>query len=284
MSLQMKDLPGVGVEFYGANINSLSDAEMETVKAAFAEEGVIFFRGQSLSEDDHIAFAERWGDININRFFAAHPERPRIALVLKEKDQKDNIGGGWHTDHSYDVEPAMGSILLARELPPTGGNTLFLSMYSAYETLPDDLKEAIKGKRAIHSAKHIFGSGESAAYQSGDIQAGGRIGNSGKADAMTDVTHPIVIEHPLSGKPALYVNPGFTIGIEGMDEQESKPLLAKLFAHTMSEAANTEFEWEDGSLAFWDNRSTWHWAKNDYHGHRRLMHRITIEGCALSAA
>lgn len=284
MSLQMKDLPGVGVEFYGANIRDLSDAEMATVKAAFAEEGVIFFRGQSLSEDDHIAFAERWGDINVNRFFAAHPKRPRIALVLKEKDQKDNIGGGWHTDHSYDVEPAMGSILLARELPPTGGNTLFLSMYSAYETLPDDLKEAIDGKRAIHSAKHIFGSSSSAAYQSGDIQAGGRIGNSGTADAMTDVVHPIVIEHPLSGKPALYVNPGFTIGIEGMDEDESKPILAKLFAHSMSESATTEFKWEDGSMAFWDNRSTWHWAKNDYHGHRRLMHRITIEGCALSAA
>lgn len=283
-ALKAIDLPGVGVEFSGVDIRDLSDSELTEIKSAYANEGVIFFRGQSLTEEEHIDFAQRWGDINVNRFFAAHPEHPRIALVLKEKGQKENIGGGWHTDHSYDQEPAMGSILVARELPPEGGNTLFLSMYSAYETLPDELKEEIRGKRAIHSAKHIFGSSDDSIYKNADMQDGGRIGNSDAADRLTDVVHPMVIKHPLSGKSALYVNPGFTIGVEGMDESDGKALLMRLFAHTMSQSATTEFEWTAGSVAFWDNRSTWHWAKNDYHGHRRLMHRITVEGCALSAA
>lgn len=280
--LEIRPCEGVGVEILGVDLKNLTAPEEAEIRAAFANQGVIFFRDQTLSEDDHIAFAEKFGEININRFFAAHPDHPQIAMVAKDVEDKDNIGGGWHTDHSYDVEPALGSVLVARELPENGGDTRFASMYIAYETLPDDLKQQIEGRRAIHSVQHIFGTKEDSYYQQSDAGQETRIGNASTADTLKDVTHPIVITHPLSGKKALYVNPAFTVGIEGMSDEDGNALLNQLYAHTMSNGNVTQFKWEPGSIAFWDNRSTWHWALNDYHGQRRVMHRITIEGCPLN--
>jgi len=279
--MQITSLDGAGAEVTGVDIRQLSDADFAAVRQAYADHGVIFFRDQSLTEDDHIAFARRFGPININRFFLAHERYPEIALVLKEKEQKTNIGGGWHTDHSYDAEPAMGSVLVARQLPDAGGDTWFASMYTAYDTLDDATKEEISSLRAVHSAKHIFGSAENNFYKANE-DTGGRIGNTSAADALQDVTHPIVITHPLSGKKALYVNPAFTTRIEGYDDDASNALLMRLYAHAMNPDHAHRFKWREGSVAFWDNRSTWHWAMNDYHGERRLMHRITIEGCALN--
>jgi taurine dioxygenase len=279
--MQIETLPGVGAEITGIDLKNLTEAEFDAIRQAYADHGVIFFRDQDLTEDDHIAFAERWAPINVNRFFAAHPDYPQIAMVAKEKEQKDNIGGGWHTDHSYDVEPAMGSILVARVLPESGGDTMFASMYRAYETLDEATRKEIENLRAVHSAKHVFGSGENTYYKTTDA-GGNRIGNAAAADVLTDVTHPVVITHPLSGKKALYVNPAFTVGIAGMDEEAAKELLTRLFAHAMDKGNAYRFQWQPGSVAFWDNRSTWHWALNDYHGHRRIMHRITLDGCALN--
>lgn len=279
--MQIETLPGVGAEITGIDLKKLSEAEFDAIRQAYADHGVIFFRDQELTEDDHIAFAERWAPINVNRFFAAHPDYPQIAMVAKEKDQKDNIGGGWHTDHSYDVEPAMGSILVARELPESGGDTMFASMYRAYETLDEATKQEIEGLQAVHSAKHIFGSSGQTYYNTTDA-GGNRIGNSAAADVLADVTHPVVITHPLSGKKALYVNPAFTVKIVGKTDEQSQALLSRLYAHAMDKAHAYRFQWQPGSVAFWDNRSTWHWAMNDYHGHRRIMHRITLEGCALN--
>ncbi|MCA8891083.1 MAG: TauD/TfdA family dioxygenase [Hyphomonas sp.] len=279
--MQIETLPGVGAEITGIDLKKLSETEFDAIRQAYADHGVIFFRDQELTEDDHIAFAERWAPINVNRFFAAHPDYPQIAMVAKEKDQKDNIGGGWHTDHSYDVEPAMGSILVARELPESGGDTMFASMYRAYETLDEATKQEIEGLQAVHSAKHIFGSSGQTYYNTTDA-GGNRIGNSAAADVLADVTHPVVITHPLSGKKALYVNPAFTVKIVGKTDEQSQALLSRLYAHAMDKAHAYRFQWQPGSVAFWDNRSTWHWAMNDYHGHRRIMHRITLEGCALN--
>ena len=279
-SIEINPCDGVGAEILGVDINNLSAEEDSTIREAFAEHGVIFFRDQSIDENAHIAFAERFGEININRFFAAHPQHPKIAMVLKDVNDRENIGGGWHTDLSYDAEPALGSILVARELPASGGDTRFAGMYKAYETLPDDLKSKVEGKSAIHSARHVFGSKKSA-YGEREVNKTGRISNSEVADEMEDVIHPIVIHHPLSGKQALYVNPGFTIGVEGMDHDEGADLLRRLYAHAMKPEHVYQFSWKPGSIAFWDNRSTWHWALNDYHGQRRVMHRITIEGCPL---
>ena len=276
-AMDIRPLEGVGAEITGVDLKALSSAEETAIRDAFAEQGVIFFRDQSLTEEDHIAFAQRFGQINVNRFFAAHPDYPQIAMVAKDVVDTDNIGGGWHTDHSYDEIPALGSVLVARELPETGGDTRFASMYRAYETLPDELKRAVEGKRAIHSARHIFG-GQDDSYYSQSDAGRGRIGNADAVETLSDVAHPLIITHPLSGKKALFVNPAFTIGIDGMDEAASKALLQKLFAHAMREEHTCRFKWEPGSVAFWDNRSTWHWALNDYQGQRRVMHRITIEG------
>ncbi|MEC7290174.1 MAG: TauD/TfdA family dioxygenase [Pseudomonadota bacterium] len=279
---------GLGAEITDVDITSLTDAEFKQIEAAFAEHGVIFFRDQTTSENDHIAFAERFGEINVNRFFAAHPDYPQIALVAKEPDQKDNIGGGWHTDHSYDLEPALGSVLVARELPDSGGDTMFASMYKAYETLPADLKKKIEGRKALHSGKHIFGESEASYYNTSDAgshdDGTSRIGNAAVAETLTDPEHPIVITHPLSGKKALYVNPAFTREVVGMDKTESDELLSELYTHVFKgHDFHHRFKWEPGSIAMWDNRSTWHWALNDYQGQRRIMHRITIEGCPLGA-
>lgn len=278
--MQIQTLPGVGAEITGVDLKTLTEAEFDAIRQAYADHGVIFFRDQDLTEDDHIAFAERWAPINVNRFFAAHPDYPQIAMVAKEKEQRDNIGGGWHTDHSYDVEPAMGSILVARELPESGGDTMFASMYRAYETLDEATKTQIDGLQAVHSAKHIFGSSGATYYKTTDA-GGERIGNAAAADVLADVTHPVVVIHPLSGKKALYVNPAFTVKIVGMSDEASKDLLMRLYAHAMDQSNAYRFQWKPGSVAFWDNRSTWHWALNDYHGQRRIMHRITLEGCAL---
>ncbi|MEO0816526.1 MAG: TauD/TfdA family dioxygenase [Pseudomonadota bacterium] len=281
--MDIKELEGVGAEITGVDLKQAGEAELVAIRKALADHGVIFFRDQSLSEDDHIAFASAFGPININRFFAAHPEHPEIAMVAKEPDQRDNIGGGWHTDHSYDLEPALGSVLVARELPESGGDTMFASMYSAYDTLDAETKAEIEGLNAVHSGKHIFGAGADTLYKQTDA-GGDRIQNADVADTLDDVVHPVVITHPDSGKKALYVNPAFTVRFEGMTREQSMPLLAKLFAHCFQGDFHHRFVWKDGSVAMWDNRSTWHWAMNDYHGQRRIMHRITIEGCALSAA
>jgi len=282
MVVEVHALEGAGAEIRGVDLaRDLSNSEFAVVREAFAEHAVVFFRDQAISEEQHIAFARRWAPININRFFAAHPRHPEIAMVSKEQDQRDNIGGGWHTDHSYDAIPALGSILVARELPPEGGNTLFASMYAAYDALSEGFRDMLATLKAVHSARHVFGETSEAGYGKRDVR--GRIGNASAADALPDVVHPVVITHPLSGKKALYVNPGFTCRFEGWTEEESRPLLTQIYAHCMRREFVHEFVWRPGSIAFWDNRSSWHFAKNDYHGHRREMHRITLEGEPLGA-
>jgi taurine dioxygenase len=271
----------VGAEVSGIDIASgVSDEQLSELKQAFSDYGVIFLRDQEISPDQHIEFARRWGEINVNRFFQAVETHPVIAEVLKEPHQKANIGADWHTDHSYDQVPAMGSILYAREVPELGGDTLFSSMYAAYDTLSDGLKKMLLGMRAEHSSRHAFGE---QAYVDSDVDdVGGRLGNTGAA--TQDATHPVVISHPLSARPALYVNGDFTVKFEGWTKAESQPLLDFLYNHARQNEFTCRFHWQKGSMAIWDNRATHHCAMNDYHGERRLMHRITIEGEALSAA
>ncbi len=272
--LTVVPLPNCGAEVLGVDLNNMSANEFAAVKKAYADYGIIFFRDQKLSEDQHIAFAKKFGEIDVNKFFPHIDGYREIAKVGKEKEQKTNIGGGWHTDHSYDQIPAMGSILVARTLPPAGGDTLFANMYAAYDTLDDETKAKIANLNAVHSNSHVFGS---KAYYNNEERT-----EFARDEAVGEAVHPVVITHPLSGKKALYVNPGFVLRFEGQTMQESQPLLHKLFAHAMNARFHTRFQWKPGSIAFWDNRATWHYALNDYHGHERLMHRITIAGVALN--
>ena len=274
--LDVQPVGRVGAEVRGVDLNRLTDEELDEIRSAFADHEVLFFPAQNLTPEAHIGFAERVGEININRFFRAVDGYPQVAEVLKEPDQEQNIGGGWHTDHSYDQIPALGSMLYAREVPPSGGDTLFASTSAAYEGLSEGLQRTLRDLRAVHSSRHVFGVGADRGYQTG-----GRIGN---AEAATqDAVHPVVIEHPLSGRPCLYVNPGFTLHIEGWTPEESAPLLEMLYRHIGRPEHTYRLRWDAGTLAFWDNRATWHWAVNDYQGQRRLMHRITLDGAPLGA-
>ena len=148
----------MGVEIHNVDLsNELSDSLFSEIRETFIEHGLIFFRDQELTPDDHLRFAKRWGEININRFFVKVEGYDQIAEVRKDADQKINIGGAWHTDHSYDQVPAMGSILLAKETPKIGGDTLFANMYRAYETLSDGMKKTLESMKACHSSRHVFG-------------------------------------------------------------------------------------------------------------------------------
>ena len=266
----------MGVEIHNVDLSKeLSDSLFSEIRETFIAHGLIFFRDQELTPDDHLRFAKRWGEININRFFVKVEGYDQIAEVRKDADQKINIGGAWHTDHSYDQVPAMGSILLAKETPKIGGDTLFANMYRAYETLSDGMKKTLESMKACHSSRHVFGA--HTGYSEASNQ---RIGNPELA--TQDAIHPVIITHPESKRKALYVNPEFTVNFEGWTMEESKPLLDYLTEHTTQQENTTRFQWEPGSIAFWDNRCTWHFALNDYPGETRLMHRITVEGSALS--
>jgi len=269
----------LGAELLGVDLAQVLDSEaVADIRQAFREHGVIFFRDQRLTPEQHIAFAERMGPININRFFKTVPGYPQIAEVRKEPAQKTNIGGGWHTDHSYDKIPALGSILLARETPPRGGDTMFACMGQAYDALSDGMKQTLKGLRAVHSSRHVFGA---KAHQA-NPEKKERLVNVELA--TQDAVHPVVIRHPETGRHTLYVNGNFTTHFEGWTEKESKPLLDFLYQHAARPEFQSRFKWEEGSIAFWDNRATWHYALNDYQGERRLMHPITIEGVPLEPA
>jgi taurine dioxygenase len=274
--------PGAGVEIRDVDVRDCDDTTFERIRELFHLHGLVFLRDQQLSTTDHVAFAERIGDINVNRFFVKHDEHPEIAMVTKEPDQRINVGGFWHTDHSYDLEPALGSILVARELPASGGNTRFLSTYDAFDALPSAMQERLRGMRAVHSAKHAFGTTSSRIRELIDPQY--RTENTEAADALGTVSHPVVIRHPLSGREALFVNPSFTIRFDGMSMLRSAPLLLDIYRRVLRGGRIADFRWEPGSVAIWDNRATWHNAKNDYRGQRREMHRITLEGSPLEAS
>ena len=276
-NIQVEPAGAVGAFVSGLDLKDFDDETLEEVKRAFTEHAVLFFRGQALNEDQHIAFAKRWGDINVNRFFTPVDDYPEIAEVRKEPAQEVNIGGGWHTDHSYDQVPALGSILRALEVPQSGGDTLFASTCAAYESLSEGLKETLERLEAVHSSRHVFGAAANRPQELED-----RLGN--QAAATQDAVHPVVIEHPLSGRKSLYVNPGFTVRFVGWSEQDSAPLLQHLYQHVGRPEHTYRFSWEPDSIALWDNRATWHWAVNDYHGERRLMHRITLEGVPIGCA
>ena len=269
--------PKCGVEITGVNLASVDGRELDSIKQAIFTHGVALFRGQDdFTPDAHIAFAKRWGGIDINNYFPLTDDHPEIAVVRKRADQVTNIGGGWHTDHSYDQVPAMGSILVARTLPPSGGGTLWAHMGEDYDALPEDLKAEIEGLEAFHTADHI--------YDEGGLYAKTDMGSDLRGQALkTGATHPIVIRHPQTGRKLLYVNSAFTMHIVGKSREESLPLLQRLCDAATAAENTCRVAWEPGSVAIWDNRTTWHLAMNDYQGHAREMHRITLTGEPLAA-
>ncbi|MCC7393620.1 MAG: TauD/TfdA family dioxygenase [Sphingomonadaceae bacterium] len=261
----------VGSEMLGIDLARIDAEGAAAVKALLAERGLVVFRDQQLREADHIAFARAIGPIVVNQYFPENGGYPEIAEVRKAEKQMTNIGGGWHTDHSYDQIPAMGSILVARELPSRGGDTLFSSMHAAYDALSDGLKATLEGMRAVHTADHIYGPQGFLANSDQGADLKGR-------ELTTHAVHPVIIRHPDTGRKILYVNSAFTTHFEGWTRDESLPLLNYLYMLGAEERFQCRLQWAPGTVAIWDNRSTWHYALNDYQGERRLMHRITIDG------
>lgn len=261
----------IGAEVSGVDISRpLSDAVIAEIRQALLDHLVIFIHDQALTPQEQLDFAQRFGEPLAYPFIKGLDECPMIVPVLKREHETINFGGIWHSDTAYLEIPPMASMLHAKELPPFGGDTLFANMYLAYETLSDGMKRMLDGLKAVNSADRPA----VAATREDRILEGARDAD----DRATEAVHPVVRTHPETGRKALYVNVAHSVRFEGMTEEESAPLLSYLFAHQIKPEFTCRFRWQVGSLAFWDNRCAQHNPINDYHGHRRLLHRVTLAG------
>jgi taurine dioxygenase len=242
--------------------------DQKKIREAILEHQVIFFRDQNLDPAQFMAFARAMGKPIEYPFVKGIDGFPEVIEVKKLEHEKHNFGGIWHSDTAYLDEPPMGSMLLAREVPPHGGDTLFASQYLAFESLSPGMKSLLSGLRAVNASSkaNVTRTRED------------RIKEQGGSGKDYEAEHPVVRTHPETGRKALYVNTGHTVRFAAMTEEESAPLLEFLFQHQIRPEFTCRFHWRVGSLAFWDNRCTQHNPVNDYHGHRRVMHRITLAG------
>jgi len=253
----------LGAEILGVDLSR--DFPQDEIRRAFLEHQVVFFRDQALDAAQFMAFARAMGKPIEYPFVKGLPGFPEVIEVKKLEHERHNFGGIWHSDTAYLEEPPMGSMLLAREIPPYGGDTEFASQYLAYEALSEGMKGLLSGLAAVNASSKA------------DV-------TRTREDMVKEQTqkyeaeHPVVRTHPETGRKALYVNLGHTVRFAGMTEEESAPLLEFLFRHQVKPEFTCRFQWRVGSLAFWDNRCVQHNPINDYHGHRRVMHRITLAG------
>jgi taurine dioxygenase len=259
----------LGAEISGVDLSTeLGDDVVGEIRQAWLDHLVVFFRGQPISDDAFVAFARRIGEIGRYPFVPGIGGHPEIIAVLKEPHETVNFGGIWHSDTAYLDRPPSATMLLAREIPPSGGDTMFANQYRAFETLSPGLQEVLEPLRAINSSALADVS------KTREDRMRGQEGDSHDYVA----SHPVVRTHPETGRKALYVNVAHTARFDGWTEEESRPLLRFLFAHQVQPELTCRFRWEVGSLAMWDNRCCQHHPINDYDGHRRLLHRITLEG------
>ncbi len=273
-TITVKPISGaLGAEIEGVDLSKeLSNETFDDIHQAFLDHVVIFFRDQHLTHDQHKAFGRRFGTLNIHPYVKGMDGHPEIMQIVKEPEDRINFGGGWHSDMSFLEEPALGSILYAREVPPYGGDTLWANQYLAYETLSSGMKKMLEGLKAVHTAKGEYSERGASAQKRKGMEVA-------TADDDTPAfEHPVVRTHPETGRKALYVNPAFTEKFVGMTRRESRPLLNFLFEHCTQEPYTCRFRWTKNAIAFWDNRAAQHFALNDYHGHRRHMERVTVNG------
>jgi taurine dioxygenase len=268
--IEVKPIAGaIGAEVCGVDASQpLDEAAIGEIRRAFLRHLVIFLPGQKLSPHGLLSFASRFGEPMEYPQLRGLAQCPLVTPVVKLEHERHNFGGVWHTDTSYLDQPPMASMLYALELPPYGGDTLFASQYAAYEALSDGLRQALDGLIGINSSAkaEVTRSREDRLREAG-VQSKVLVGK-----------HPIVRTHPETGRKALYMSLGHTVHFEGWSDDESKPLLDYLFAHQVKPEFTCRFRWSPGTLAFWDNRCALHYPVNDYHGYRRVMHRVTLEG------
>ena len=271
-TLDVRPVSGaLGAEILGVDLaQDLDDHTIDAIHRAWLEHLVIFFRDQTLTPDQQLAFAQRMGEPVEYPFVKGIEGYPVITPVVKLEHETRNFGGIWHSDTTYLQIPPKGTMLLARELPPRGGDTLFSNMYLAYESLSPGMRRMLDGLIGISSSLKADATATREDRRSTD----------GREDAPEALIaeHPVVRTHPETGRKALYVNVGHTAHFKDMTVEESKPLLEFLFRHLKRPEFTCRFQWAPGSLALWDNRCAQHYPVNDYHGYRRVMHRITLKG------
>ena len=266
----------LGAELAGVDLAHLDDAQFAAIHAALLEHCVVFLRNQTIGPDEQVAFARRFGGIHFHPYIQGLATHPEIVEVIKTETDTYNFGGGWHSDQMFSEQPASVTMLYGREVPEAGGDTLFANMYAAYEALSPGMKALIDPLQTVNS-------GDSSRHRSGKSRAERYQGAKGikmRTDAPkgpAEVLHPLVRTHPETGRKALYIG-GHAQQFAGMTSEESAPLLKYLKAHAVRPEFTCRFRWQAGAMAIWDNRCTQHHAINDYHGKRRVMHRITIEG------
>lgn len=260
----------IGAEITGVDLTMLNDETYAEIHRAFLQHLVVFFHDQNITPAQQIAFSRRFGEIGYYPFVKGMEAYPEIVEVRKEPEEKENFGGIWHSDTTYLATPPLGAVLYAKELPPDGGDTLWSNMYLAYDALSDGMKRLLGGLKGVNSSQ------KGAAAIGREARRDEAPGVS--SDVQHEAIHPVIRTHPETGRKAIYVNAGHTIRFEGMTAAASEPILKFLFGHLVRPEFTCRFQWKAGSLAVWDNRCSQHYAMNDYHGHRRVMHRITIQG------
>ncbi len=259
----------LGAEVEGVDLaKPLARGQLAELRAAWLEHLVLFFRDQPLAPPQFMAFAGQFGEPVEYPLVKGLPDFPKIIEVKKLEHERVAFGGIWHTDTAYLERPPMASMLLAREVPPAGGDTLFANMYLAFESLSPSLQELLSKLKAVNSSAKA----DVSKTREDRIRSDGREARDFVAE------HPVVRTHPETGRKALYVNRGHTVRFAGWTEEESAPLLKFLFDFQTRPEFTCRFSWRPGSIAFWDNRCAQHNPVNDYHGHRRVMHRITLAG------
>ena len=269
--LHVQPLSGaVGAEITGVDLGSAGGNTIAEIRKIWLDRGVIFFRDQDLPPAKFLAVAKQFGEVVEYPFVKGLEGFPEIIPVVKLEHETKNFGGIWHTDTAYLDKPPMATMLVARETPPFGGDTLFANSYLAYETLSAGMKRMLDG---------LIGVNKSAKADVTRTRED-RVKDSGKTEAKKEYVseHPVVRTHPETGRKALYVNVGHTAHFKDMTEEESAPLLNYLFQHQTRPEFTCRFSWKPGSVAFWDNRCVLHNPVNDYHGYRRVMHRVTLAG------
>jgi len=257
--------PIIGAEIGGVDLARPSNQQMDEIHRALAENLVIFFRDQHLTQEQHLDFGRRFGQLHVHPAAPSEPGHPELMIITADKDSPRANGEGWHSDVSCDEEPPMGSILYIKECPPRGGDTLFANMYAAYDALSDRMKAYLAGLRAIHDGEENYR---------------GTYANFGVQDKASypRATHPVIRTHPVTGRKALYVNKGFTRRILDIPPDESAGILAYLYEHMANPLFQCRFRWQANSIAFWDNRCAQHRAMWDYWPHRRYGNRVTVKG------
>lgn len=260
----------IGADIEGVDLTAIDDATFAEVKAALHEHLVLFFSDQQLTPESHMALAARIGEMEVHEVFTPLDGHPEIS-VLEHDAERPPISDSWHSDVTYRPEPSMASVLHGRHIPPSGGDTLWLSAYAAYETLSAPLRDLLDGLHCEHDFLQAYGG-----YFRNQKDGAARIARA--REETPPVEHPLVVVHPVTGKRLLYVNPTFTSRILELSKNESDAVLEMLFKHLLKPDFQVRFKWREDDVAMWDNRATQHYATGDYYPEYRRMHRVTVGG------